>query len=391
MPFYAGLLAPFVLVYLFNWVVFVIIIVSILRKSCKKGEVSSDKSKTREEYKKHLIIAISLSILFGLGWGFGLPATQAVSVVGLRIALQALFIIFTSFHGFFIFAMQCLRSQVARREWWKWYYIFTCRYKLYKAGVFSNGSLSRSSTQGMRKKSSTISEFLRKSSDSSAPFPNNSMALRKVSDYRSSPHSSFKKKHSHDSPRPRRKMANCTPPHHSATNSRRQQQQQQEEEKPPPPSKETGNRYQSVLGQLKEDLSLRRIEEGVEGNGDIADVHERVEETKNGGAIVGEQLGKRPPLEEQVDCSKSNGVGLSNGIESVKTNGIEISSDNEAITDLQVSNVIVLDDGGEANRYGDGSGVQGTLLAVEEGTEAEEIVLVVGLSEDPENPVHYAV
>ena len=189
-------------------------------------------------------------------------------------------------------------------------------------------------------------------------------------------------------------MANCTPPHLSANNSRRQQQQQQqlEEEKPPPPSKETGNRYQSVLGQLKEDLSLRRIEEGVEGNGDIAaEVHEREKETKNGGAIVGEQLGKMPPLEEQVDCSKSNGVGLSNGIESVKTNGIEISSDNEAITDLQVSNVIVLDDGGEANRYGDGSGVQGTLLAVEEGTEAEEIVLVVGLSEDPENPVHYAV
>ena len=67
---------------------------------------------------QHLIIAITLSVLFGLGWGIGLFATQNIHTnKTVRDILAALFVVFTAFHGLFIFIMQCLRSEDVRKSW----------------------------------------------------------------------------------------------------------------------------------------------------------------------------------------------------------------------------------------------------------------------------------
>ena len=69
-------------------------------------------------FYQQLVIAISLSVLFGLGWGIGLFATQDIHTnKSIRDILAALFVVFTAFHGLFIFIMQCLRSKDIRNSW----------------------------------------------------------------------------------------------------------------------------------------------------------------------------------------------------------------------------------------------------------------------------------
>ena len=128
-PFYATLIGPFVLVYLFNWVMFVIIIASLIRNTNKrknKISMANEKKASTTMFKRHLIIAIGLSLFFGLGWGLGLPATNAISNVPARVFLQILFIFFSGFQGVFIFIMQCARSEDARKEWTRWLKKLTC-------------------------------------------------------------------------------------------------------------------------------------------------------------------------------------------------------------------------------------------------------------------------
>ena len=67
---------------------------------------------------QQLIIAITLSVLFGLGWGVGLFATQDIHTnKTIQDSLGALFVIMTTFHGLVIFIMHCLRSKEVRNTW----------------------------------------------------------------------------------------------------------------------------------------------------------------------------------------------------------------------------------------------------------------------------------
>ena len=138
---------PFLVIYIFNCTVFLIIIISLIRKQHKK-EVKSDKKLDPKELKKHLIIAITLSLLLGLGWGFGIPATQGVKNVAVRTLLQALFIIFTAFQGLFIFILQCLRSQIAHSQWWKWYNGITGHKQKYDIGKSTSAGAKTKKHQG---------------------------------------------------------------------------------------------------------------------------------------------------------------------------------------------------------------------------------------------------
>lgn len=124
------MIAPFGLVYLFNWFLFLIVFISLLKKSFQKKEIQSvnEKLNTRRALlKRHFITAVCLSLLFGLGWGFGLLATNAIEVVVVRTIFQALFIFFVSLQGFMIFVLQCLRSSDARNEWKRWLMFLTCK------------------------------------------------------------------------------------------------------------------------------------------------------------------------------------------------------------------------------------------------------------------------
>ena len=122
LPFYIGTVAPFVLIYIFNWVVFVIIIISLMRKQLISRSTGM-KSKTVSFFKQQLVIALALSLLFGLGWGIGLLATQGIynnQVV--RDSFAAIFVVANTFHGFFIFIMHSLRSKEVRSTWKRWFF-----------------------------------------------------------------------------------------------------------------------------------------------------------------------------------------------------------------------------------------------------------------------------
>ena len=117
-PFYIGVVVPFVLIYLFNWIIFVVIIVSLSRKKLLLKLNDVKMKKDSKVLKQQLMIAITLSILFGLGWGLGLFVTEDIYTnKTVYDVLASVFVFLTGFHGLFLFIIYCLRSKEARFVW----------------------------------------------------------------------------------------------------------------------------------------------------------------------------------------------------------------------------------------------------------------------------------
>ena len=123
-PFYIGVIVPFVVIYLFNWTVYTIILATLC---CKNYQKSDRDKKNRVKTKQQLIAAATLSVLFGLGWGIGLAATEGVKVAALRDFFSAIFIICTAFQGVMVFCLQSLRSKQVRTTWARWFHMVTGR------------------------------------------------------------------------------------------------------------------------------------------------------------------------------------------------------------------------------------------------------------------------
>ena len=115
------MVVPFLIIYIFNWVVFFIIFVFLIKKSFQsnlKNVKSKDDKSKKSSIRQQLVIVTTLSILFGLGWGIGLLATQDIHTNKIvRDLFAALFVIITAFHGLLIFIMHCLRSKEVRNIW----------------------------------------------------------------------------------------------------------------------------------------------------------------------------------------------------------------------------------------------------------------------------------
>ena len=79
------------------------------------------KENKKSQVKQQLLVAVTLSILFGLGWGAGLLATDKVYVSAIRDVYASLFVILSTLQGLLIFIMHCLRSSDVRRVWWGWF------------------------------------------------------------------------------------------------------------------------------------------------------------------------------------------------------------------------------------------------------------------------------
>ena len=125
-PFYIGTVIPFLIIYIFNWVVFFIIIVSLIRKSLQSDSKSKKEKGKKSFFYQQLVIVTTLSVLFGLGWGIGLLATQDIHTnKTVQDLFAALFVIMTAFHGLFIFIMHCLRSKEVRITWKQWVFNVT--------------------------------------------------------------------------------------------------------------------------------------------------------------------------------------------------------------------------------------------------------------------------
>ena len=119
-------MAPFAFIYIMNWIIFILIFSSILRKKSKKETTEQKGKAAKAKLKQNFIIALTLSLLFGLGWGVGFAATTSISIAPVSVTLQAIFILLTSFQGLFIFIMHCMRSEEARKTWKDWLYVITC-------------------------------------------------------------------------------------------------------------------------------------------------------------------------------------------------------------------------------------------------------------------------
>lgn len=119
-PLYIGILIPFSVIYIFNYTIFFIIMISLLKKSAKNKFNEAKKKNRKAEVKKQCRVAFTVSVLFGLGWGFGVLASQAIGVTAIRIMFNSVFTIFTVFQGFFIFLLYVVLSPNARAIWKRW-------------------------------------------------------------------------------------------------------------------------------------------------------------------------------------------------------------------------------------------------------------------------------
>ena len=93
---------------------------SLLKKSGAKNFGDAKRRNRKQETKQHCRVAFTISVLFGLGWGFGLLASQAISVPAIRIIFNTLFTVFIAFQGFFIFLLYIVLSPNAKKEWKRW-------------------------------------------------------------------------------------------------------------------------------------------------------------------------------------------------------------------------------------------------------------------------------
>ena len=134
-PFYFGFLIPFAVIYIFNWVVFLVIMISLCRHSSAKTAGQRD---NKSMVARYLLIAVILSLLFGLGWVFGLIGTSSLPR-GVSIPAQYLFSIFIGLQGVLVFILHAIRSPDSRDEWKRWWYSITCRAEQYR--VFRTASI----------------------------------------------------------------------------------------------------------------------------------------------------------------------------------------------------------------------------------------------------------
>ena len=111
-PFWFGHILPFCLIYIFNWVVFIAIMANLSRKK----NPSQQKKQRIKLLKRNIPVAFGLSVLFGLGWGFGLTATSS-SAKEVTFIFQVIFSVFVGAQGILIFILHGLRSQEARKVW----------------------------------------------------------------------------------------------------------------------------------------------------------------------------------------------------------------------------------------------------------------------------------
>ena len=128
-PFWLGLILPFSISNIFNWIVFAVIMTQLTRKKTAV-RVNTDK---RQNFRQKFFVSVGLSLLLGLGWGFGLTATSS-DLKELTFALQIIFSLFVGSQGVLIFVFHGLRSPQFRLVWTS---AFGLRRKLVAQGYFA--------------------------------------------------------------------------------------------------------------------------------------------------------------------------------------------------------------------------------------------------------------
>ena len=148
--FWIGLIIPFGIIYIINWIIFVLIFGNLLCRPNVKKEMGNKGNLRR--LKENFIIALGLSLLFGMGWAVGLLASSDLPA-GVRYPAEWVFTLATAFLGVYLFVLYVIRSEEAR-EFWK--QLLLCKKPV--SGV-SSGNLRTPSRTRLGTASSTLKSW----------------------------------------------------------------------------------------------------------------------------------------------------------------------------------------------------------------------------------------
>ena len=140
------MILPFSVITVFNWIMFVLIMISICGHTQRPvaGKQEADKIKVM---KTNFTIAATLAVMFGLGWALGLVATS-LPVKELTLAFQILFSIFVGTQGILIFLLHGVRNQDIRRLWIQWFTMIVRKSHL--TSIISSTKTSSAGPQNVR-------------------------------------------------------------------------------------------------------------------------------------------------------------------------------------------------------------------------------------------------
>lgn len=159
-----------------------LIMVQLAKKRCRKKFTESYSEESGMSFIQQLMIAVTLSVLFGLGWGLGLMVSGVLFTSAIvRNIFAVTFILLTGFQGLFIFIMHCLRSPEVRKEWRRWIFRVTGIRKFEPPSSMTNSSVvQRRRTlrnQSSISKSSPPTQAVSIDSDDSGPITENTVEL----------------------------------------------------------------------------------------------------------------------------------------------------------------------------------------------------------------------
>ncbi|XP_030601956.1 adhesion G-protein coupled receptor G2 [Archocentrus centrarchus] len=152
--FYVAVVAYFCVIFLFNCIMFVVVMVQLCRLKRQNPHHVQYRS-TLQDVRS----VLGITVLLGLTWGFAFFAWGPVN-----LAFMYLFAIFNSLQGFFIFVFHCAAKESVRKQW----RIYLCCGKM---RLSENSEWSRTATQKTGKKSSAsnhVSLYSHNSSNSSS-------------------------------------------------------------------------------------------------------------------------------------------------------------------------------------------------------------------------------
>ena len=170
--FFVAFLGPVFSIMIFNTVIIIIVVVILVKHT--RGTLARKKESIKT--KKAVILVLSITgimFLFGNTWLF---AVLIVTVDGIRIPGQVLFVLFTSTQGFFIFVFFCILSKESRESWkevlsfgrYKSAYLHpTMKWTKNTAGMNKDGSKNRFVSHG------SSSDYTSKNSVNTSIFSSN--------------------------------------------------------------------------------------------------------------------------------------------------------------------------------------------------------------------------
>lgn len=157
-PYWFGMLTPFGVIYLFNWALFIIIMISITRRTHRASKLSVKETSVLAQGRKLTLIAAGLSIVFGLGWGIGVIAliTSVVDADSIHFAFEVCFSILVGLHGLLIFLFHGVFSQEVREVWKSWLSRLPCISYQYRKVWYTSTNTSNSAFDTRAHRSSLI-------------------------------------------------------------------------------------------------------------------------------------------------------------------------------------------------------------------------------------------